>query len=58
MNYLPQDIKEMFYNTKPTFKEDLIALEKAAKDLDNDPEFMKEYQEDLQKELDLSNKNQ
>lgn len=56
MNDLPQDIKELFYNTKPTSKKDLAALEKAAKNLDNDPDFIKEYQEDLKKELNFYKK--
>lgn len=58
MNYLPQDIKDLFAKAKNLTKKELRLLEDAANDLDNDPEFMKEYQEDLQKELDLSRKNQ
>lgn len=56
MKDLPQDLKELFDKTKPLTKKQLRLLEDAANDLDNDPEFMKEYQEDLQKELDLSRK--
>lgn len=50
---LSQEIMDLFYQSKPLSKEDLQRLLDAAKELDNDPEFMKEYQEDLQKELDF-----
>lgn len=48
---LPKDIADLFNKSKPLSQEDLDQLKKAAEELDNDPEFMKEYQEDLQKEL-------
>lgn len=55
---LSKEIIDLFNQAKPLSKEDLKRLSDAAKELDNDPEFMREYQEDLQKELDLSKKNQ
>lgn len=55
---LPQDLKGLFSKAKNLTKKQLRLLEDAANELDNDPEFVKEYQEDLQKELDLYKKNQ
>jgi hypothetical protein len=49
---LPKEIKKLFYKSKNLTQKELDQLKKAAEELDNDPEFMKEYKEDLQKELD------
>ena len=57
MKKLPKDIADLYNKTKPLSQKDLDQLKKAAEELDKDEEFMKEYQEDLKKELDLSNKN-
>lgn len=54
MKKLPKDIADLFNKTKLLSQEELDQLKKAAKELDNDPEFMKEYQEELEKVLALS----
>jgi len=55
MNDTPEtkalEFADFFNKAKPLSQEDLDQLKKAAEELDKDPEFMKEYQEDLQKEL-------
>jgi len=55
MNDTPEtkalEFADFFNKTKTLSQEDLDQLKKAAEELDKDPEFMKEYQEDLQKEL-------